>query len=63
MKHLKEKQVDLKQLKYVRVTDKITIQVPVGVDDDEARETFLLKMGEADRRRRKSEFRKERTMP
>ena len=60
MKHQKEKHINLRQMKYVKVTDKITIEVPVCVDDDEARETFLLKMGEADRRRQKSEFRRER---
>ena len=49
MKHLKEKQVDLKQLKYVRVTDKITILVPCKIPDDEARQEFLLKIAARDR--------------
>ena len=39
------------KMKYVRVTDKITILVPRFVPDDEARQEFLLKIEERDRRR------------
>lgn len=37
-------------MKYVRVTDKITILVPADIPDDEAREEYLLKLQAQERR-------------
>lgn len=43
-------------LKPVRITDKIVILVPRNVPDDEARQEFLLKIQERDRRYAKNDM-------
>ena len=58
MKPIKKKSYNC-PMKYVKVTDKITIMVKQSIPDDEAREEYLLKLSAAERRRQQRETFKE----
>ena len=45
--------MDHHKMKYVRITDKITIMVDRNIPDDVARQEFLLKVQERERRYKK----------